>query len=397
MSLVGWWKEFQEELPAGWERAELRVQFGSPETCDRAAALLAPAQPFRIDPMVLRFAASQNGTGPGPDAVTRLLDRLDQSRIRGHDQAGRNDGRAGARRRARTTSLAESWDTALAGLPPDWSDLYAELTLTSTAFVAPASVLCTPINLRLEGDGSVLRFRSAQTFGYGASPGMVRRCFERCDDARAHRLGDRAPRALRLAPGRHAGSRSGSSAARPSSWTTHSRSPRRCGSGEVTPVELVERSLREIERADPQLNAFVTVCGEQALETARGPLPPGPFTGVPIAIKDLTETAGIRTTFSSRAFADYVPEHDMAVVRRLKEAGIRDRRQDEHARVRRHGGHRVGAERHLPKPLGPLADARWLVGRRGRSRGGGPDSRRRTARTAAARFAFPPPAAASSA
>ena len=93
-------------------------------------------------------------------------------------------------------------------------------------------------------------------------------------------------------------------------------------SGEVTSVELVERSLREIERADGELNAFVTVCAEQALETARGPLPHGPFTGVPIAIKDLTETAGIRTTFSSRAFADYVPERDMAVVRRLKEAGF---------------------------------------------------------------------------
>ncbi len=93
-------------------------------------------------------------------------------------------------------------------------------------------------------------------------------------------------------------------------------------SGEVTSVELVERSLREIERADGELNAFVTVCAEQALETARGPLPAGPFTGVPIAIKDLTETAGIRTTFSSRAFADYVPEHDMAVVRRLKGAGF---------------------------------------------------------------------------
>ncbi len=92
--------------------------------------------------------------------------------------------------------------------------------------------------------------------------------------------------------------------------------------GDVTPVELVERSLQEIDRADGELNSFVTVCAEQALDAARGPLPDGPFTGVPIAIKDLTETAGIRTTFSSRAFADYVPEHDMAVVRRLKQAGF---------------------------------------------------------------------------
>jgi hypothetical protein len=182
VSLVGWWKEIREELPEGWEQAELRLQFGSPQTCDRAAALLAPASPFRAEPMVLRFSASQNGTGPGPDAVTRLLDRLDQGRIRGTIKlVGSKLAPTPVVREE--PSLAESWDAALAGVPPDWSDLYAEVVLTSTAFIAPASMLCTPINLRLEGDGAVLRFRSAKTFGYGASPGMVRRCFERCDDA----------------------------------------------------------------------------------------------------------------------------------------------------------------------------------------------------------------------
>jgi amidase len=49
---------------------------------------------------------------------------------------------------------------------------------------------------------------------------------------------------------------------------------------------------------------------------------PGPFHGVPIPIKDLTETAGIRTTWSSRAFADAVPERDVAVVRRIRDAGF---------------------------------------------------------------------------
>lgn len=48
----------------------------------------------------------------------------------------------------------------------------------------------------------------------------------------------------------------------------------------------------------------------------------GPFRGVPIAVKDLTETAGVRTTYSSRAFAGYVPDRDAAVVRRLREAGF---------------------------------------------------------------------------
>jgi amidase len=94
---------------------------------------------------------------------------------------------------------------------------------------------------------------------------------------------------------------------------------------EVSPVELVESYLERIERLDPELNAYVTVCGEEALGAARAAeVEPAerPFHGVPIAIKDLTETAGVRTTFSSRAFADFVPDYDVAVVRRLKEAGF---------------------------------------------------------------------------
>ena len=91
--------------------------------------------------------------------------------------------------------------------------------------------------------------------------------------------------------------------------------------GEVSPRELVELYLRRIERLDPALNAYVTVVADQALAWADSP-PPGPFSGVPLPIKDLVETAGIRTTFSSRAFADYVPDHDMELVRRLKAAGF---------------------------------------------------------------------------
>jgi amidase len=65
----------------------------------------------------------------------------------------------------------------------------------------------------------------------------------------------------------------------------------------------------------------VTVCAEQALEQARAPRP-GPFSGVPLPIKDLTDTEGIRTTRSSRAFAEHVPDFDAAVVRRLRAAGF---------------------------------------------------------------------------
>ena len=94
---------------------------------------------------------------------------------------------------------------------------------------------------------------------------------------------------------------------------------------EVSPVELVELYLGRIERLDPQLNAFVTVDADGALAAARAAetTPTGaPFHGVPLPIKDLHETAGLRTTFSTKAFAEYVPKSDQAVVRRLREAGF---------------------------------------------------------------------------
>jgi amidase len=96
-------------------------------------------------------------------------------------------------------------------------------------------------------------------------------------------------------------------------------------SGEASSEELVSHSFERIERLDSQLNAFVTVCAEEALASARAvdsSSEDAPFRGVPIGIKDLAATAGIRTTYSSRAYADYVPDFDTAVVRRLREAGF---------------------------------------------------------------------------
>jgi amidase len=86
--------------------------------------------------------------------------------------------------------------------------------------------------------------------------------------------------------------------------------------GEVDWRELVDLYLARIDHLNWTLNAFVTICREPEEPSD------GPFRGVPLPIKDLQETAGIRTTFSSRAYADYVPDFDVAVVRRLKEAGF---------------------------------------------------------------------------
>jgi amidase len=100
---------------------------------------------------------------------------------------------------------------------------------------------------------------------------------------------------------------------------------RRVRNGELSSVELTELYLERIEQLDPELNAFVTVRPDAALEEARAAdahPAEAPFHGVPIAVKDLTATAGIRTTYSCRAFADNVPDFDTAVVRRLREAGF---------------------------------------------------------------------------
>jgi Asp-tRNA(Asn)/Glu-tRNA(Gln) amidotransferase A subunit family amidase len=94
---------------------------------------------------------------------------------------------------------------------------------------------------------------------------------------------------------------------------------------EVSPVELTQLYLARIERLDPQLNAYVTVDADGALAAARAAeASPSdvPFHGVPIPIKDLNETAGLRTTYSTKAYAQFVPDFDAAVVRRIREAGF---------------------------------------------------------------------------
>ncbi len=98
--------------------------------------------------------------------------------------------------------------------------------------------------------------------------------------------------------------------------------------GELSPVELLDAHLAAIERFNPALNAIVTLAAEKAREAARTAEamvrkgePLGPLHGLPVAIKDVTPTAGIRTTFASPLFKDFVPDEDAEVVRRLKAAG----------------------------------------------------------------------------
>ncbi|MFC4059915.1 amidase [Planomonospora corallina] len=96
----------------------------------------------------------------------------------------------------------------------------------------------------------------------------------------------------------------------------------------VGAVELLEAHLRRIEETNPAVNAIVTLVAERALaeareadrDLARG-VWRGPLHGLPVAHKDLTETAGVRTTYGSPLFAGHVPEHDALIVRRMRGAG----------------------------------------------------------------------------
>src|SRR3954453_1284108 len=94
--------------------------------------------------------------------------------------------------------------------------------------------------------------------------------------------------------------------------------------GDVTSRELVEASLSAIERLNEELNAFVTLCDERALDEADD-VQQGderPLAGVPIAIKDLTAlTGGVRTTAGMKALEDWVPRRDSVLVSRLPSAG----------------------------------------------------------------------------
>lgn len=97
---------------------------------------------------------------------------------------------------------------------------------------------------------------------------------------------------------------------------------------EVSPVELTRRAIERIERLNPRLNAFITVTADWALALARAAEEEiaadhyrGPLHGVPIGIKDLYDTAGVRTTAGSGVLSDNVPTEHSAAVARLLAAG----------------------------------------------------------------------------
>jgi hypothetical protein len=178
--LVDQWKTLGSELPEGWSSAELELRLEQRSEAELTSRLLGAAQPYRPEPGTLRFRVARDGTAPSPDGIQRLLRRIDGERIHGKLTVVRSSSRAAVIEHA-DESLVASWLNAEQSLPADWSHALCELEVRSTDYIDRASLDCVPMNLRRIGDTNRLRFRAARTFGYGASPAMVRRCFERCD------------------------------------------------------------------------------------------------------------------------------------------------------------------------------------------------------------------------
>ena len=179
MRLVEQWRRIAADLPAGWADARLGLTLPRSEQRERAASLLSPASPGRVGE-TLQFSVHRAGGGIGPDQCTKLLGKLDAERIRGTLTVLETVERE-LREEAPNKELAAAWASAVADLPPDWSDLYCELELGSSDHLDRAALLLAPINPARASGRSAFRFRVAQRFGYGASQQMTRRCLERVD------------------------------------------------------------------------------------------------------------------------------------------------------------------------------------------------------------------------
>lgn len=172
------WKAIEENLRDAWDEARLSFVVEDSGAVADGAAVLAPLGPGRAG-SELRFQVARQGGGP--EKLRNLLRRLDRKRIWGAlTLVGvHHEPRAEAAPVAQ--GLAESWDAALAELPPDWSDLLCELELDSTDYLPRAALLGAPLNPTRNPEAIALRFRVSGKQGYGTSAGMARRCLERMD------------------------------------------------------------------------------------------------------------------------------------------------------------------------------------------------------------------------
>ena len=181
MKFVDQWKEIETALPGGWSSARLSLSVAEDADADRAALFLSSLTPGRVGASFRLEARPERN----PEAIFR---RLDREGIRGRvDLIGTEAvpvEPAQVASRHADAPLARQWDELNDDLPPDWSEIYAEVELSSSDFVQRAALLMAPVNPSRYGAPTVLRFRTASKAGYGTAPAMVRRCMERLDAER---------------------------------------------------------------------------------------------------------------------------------------------------------------------------------------------------------------------
>jgi hypothetical protein len=180
LGLVEQFNGLEHDLVDEWSELRLQLTLEQESRAGRAAALLAPANPGRHGKIVT-FVVDRRGPGIGAEAARRLLRRLDDERIEGTLEL-RNVQKAAPEELPKKEPLRAQWERRLSTVPPDWSDIYAQVQLDSTDYVERGALLLAPINPARFGGPAALRFRSAHHFGYGVSPEMAARCFERCDE-----------------------------------------------------------------------------------------------------------------------------------------------------------------------------------------------------------------------
>jgi hypothetical protein len=181
--LAAQWAEIRAGLPRDFGEARLRLKVPDEAQAVRASALLAPLLAGRSGTEI-RFVCSGRAGPQSEDVVRRLLDRLDREGIWGDlELASHSAAETAEDTRGALQPLAEAWDEALAELPPDWSDVYAEVELTSSDHLEPVALFLSPLNPARDGQRFAFRFRCSREFGYGAAAPMVRRCLERVDAA----------------------------------------------------------------------------------------------------------------------------------------------------------------------------------------------------------------------
>ena len=184
VKLADQWAALERRLPTDWESVALRLRPEEPGELAEAARILGPAGVGRVGDE-LALTVRRAGGASGPEAIRRLFARLDEARIWCvlEQQAVTGSApRLDEPEPPAPASIVDAWDSALDELPPGWSDLLCRLELGSSALLARAALLCAPLNPTRERGKVAFTFRCARRAGYGVSPEMARRCFERLDE-----------------------------------------------------------------------------------------------------------------------------------------------------------------------------------------------------------------------